>query len=327
VPWFLALVGLALALGLISIARPAEIWVLLAGSRPRAVAAAASLTVLTACVRGARLAILSGGRLAPSTATAVSAAAQLAVSVLPWRLGELALIPLLRVAGLPGAVRGLAYAGVGRLLDAAALALLAAAAAVLLPSFPPLVAGALAAPLAIVAASFLVLQRRLGTMARRWRLARGWRTRALRPVLRTRRELRQVARRRFAVAAAAACSLAVWLSLWGVTVILLEGMGVSWPAGAALAGVIGAAAGVALPINVAGNFGSLEGGWAVALALAGVPPSQSLAAGFATHSWSLLFNVVFGVGGGAFLALSRSGSPDRAARDCRTNSRRPSRDP
>ncbi|MEW6335823.1 MAG: hypothetical protein AB1625_00345, partial [Acidobacteriota bacterium] len=54
----------------------------------------------------------------------MSAASQLAISVLPWRLGELALIPLLRVAGLPGAVRGLAYAGVGRVLDAMALVFL-----------------------------------------------------------------------------------------------------------------------------------------------------------------------------------------------------------
>lgn len=290
-------------------------------------AGAALLTAVTLAARGMRLAILSGGRLAPSTATAVSAAAQLAISLLPWRLGELALIPLLRVVGLPGAVRGLAYAGVGRILDAAALLLLAAAASVLSPSFPLILAGALALPLVVATALYVGVRRRLGAIARRWRLARGWRPRVLRSALRTRGEMRHVARRPLAVAAAAACSLAVWLSLWGVTSILLSGMGVGWPAGPVLAGVIGAAAGVALPINAGGNFGSLEGGWAVALALAGVPPSQSLAAGFATHSWSLGFNILFGLGGGAFLALSHPGRPDRAPRDSRDTSRTRPADP
>ncbi|MEW6337871.1 MAG: lysylphosphatidylglycerol synthase domain-containing protein, partial [Acidobacteriota bacterium] len=183
------------------------------------------------------------------------------------------------------------------------------------------------APLLIAAGLFLLLRRELGTIARRWRVAGRWRRRAARAALRTRTELREVARRPLAVAAAAVCSLTTWVAIWGVTAILLSGMGVRWPVGTVLAGVLGAAAGVALPFNAGANFGSLEGGWAVALAIAGVPPSESLAAGFATHSWSLAFNLALGLGGGAFLLLSQPGSPDSSTRDARRNSRTSSAEP
>ena len=69
-------------------------------------------------------------------------------------------------------------------------------------------------------------------------------------------------------------------------------MGLEWPPDSILLGMIGAALGASLPLNAVGTFGTQEAGWAAALATVGVPAKAALAAGFASHSWSVAFAAV-----------------------------------
>jgi uncharacterized membrane protein YbhN (UPF0104 family) len=104
-----------------------------------------------------------------------------------------------------------------------------------------------------------------------------------------------------------ALSLLVWGAIWAVTLALLRGMGLTWPPGPVLLGVVGAALGSSLPVNSVGNFGTQEAGWAAALAGVGVPAQQALAAGFACHLWVLVLLVPLGLAGAAYLIAVQPG--------------------
>jgi len=284
-PWLLAAVGAALAVALLAVAEPARIAELLRRTSWDAVLLAIGLQAAVTATRGVRLALLAGGRLSPVRASAVVAVSQVATALLPWRVGELALLPLLRAAGLPGKVRALSLLLAQRALDLAAVLAWSVVAAAALGGSPVAAGFALAALLAAGWAGVRLGERVLRRRAARWRRAGGWRRRSLRQVLETRRELRTAARSPWRLGGAAACSLLAWAGLW----TLLRGMGLPWPAGAVLLGVLGAALGSSLPINAVGSFGSMEAGWTAAMAPFGLPTAEVVASGFATHLWSVLF--------------------------------------
>jgi uncharacterized membrane protein YbhN (UPF0104 family) len=303
--WVLGAIGVALAAALVAAARPAAIAALLARSRPLPVALALLLSVLVLALRGARLAVVAGARLGIGRAVAVQGVTSAAVALLPLRAGELVLIPLLRGAGVPGTLRGLSFLVSLRLLDAAGLLVwVVMAAAALGGRYGWAVLPLAAVPLAAAAAVALGL-RAVRRFARRWRRRGGIRRSALRQLLQVRRELSAAARSPRRAGAALALSVAIWAGVWWLTVALVRGMGLEWPASAVLLGVIGASVGAALPINALGNFGTLEAGWTAALSALGVPAGEALAAGFATHLWSALFTAALGAGAAAYLWLAR----------------------
>lgn len=309
-PWLLAGTGLVLAVGLAAIAEPARIFSLARSAHPPDIAAALAATVAMMAFRGARLSLLTGS-LPPGRSTAVISLSQLATAVLPWRLGELALLPLLRASGVEGTVRGLSILIVIRLLDLLTLLAVAATAAGGAGGH----AGLALIGLVVVAMGSLVAWRGGGgwlrTAAPRLRHRLGWRRRLLRDALRARRELRAAARSPARLAGAFACSFGVWASLWVQTIFLLRGMGIGWSAVTVLLAVVGAALASTLPVNAVGTFGSAEVGWTAAVAPFGISARDALAAGFASHVWSFLLMVVTGVVAAAFLAIS--GRPGRSA--------------
>jgi len=317
----LGLAGLLLAIALVVLASPGKILALVGTAQLEGVA----LALLWGCgvllARSVRLAVLLAPNLPVGRAAAVVAVSQCAASVLPLRLGELALPPLLELAGVRGLVRGLAYAVLVRLLDVAALVVWAAV-AVLTLGASAATGAVLAALLAAVVAAMVLALRLLPALARRWRRAGRARRAAVRQLLQVRRELRVLRRRPARAVVAFATSVAVWGALWGLTASLLTAMGRHWPAPAVLAGVVGAAVGSSLPINAVGSFGSLEAGWTAAAAAFGVPAAQALADGFATHLWSLAFSLLFAVPGLAFLTIFQSGSVLRKLRAALTQRRR-----
>lgn len=315
-PWLLAAVGAALAAALLAVAEPGRIADLVRRTSWDAVLLAFGLQAAVMVTRGVRLALLAGGRLAPARASAVVAVSQVATALLPWRLGELALLPLLRAAGLPGNLRALSLLLAQRALDLAAVLAWSVVAAAALGGSPVAAALALAA---LLAAGWVAVRVGEGVLRRRaagWRRAGGWRRRSLRQVLETRRELRTAARSPWRLGGAAACSLLAWGGLWALMVTLLRGMGLPWPAGAVLLGVLGAALGSSLPINAVGSFGSMEAGWTAAMAPFALPTAEVVAAGFATHLWSVLFALLLALVAVPFLSLRRRdgswapGSPD-----------------
>ena len=303
--WLLAATGVALAVVLVAMARPAAIVALLARSRPGGLVAAFAGTVLVLLLRGSRLALVAGRRLPPGRAIAVAAASNAAVVVLPLRAGELALVPLLRAAGVPGTIRGLSLLVSVRLLDIAGLLVWVAVAAAALDGRHGWPALALAALPLLAAGLVAVALRLLRRAARRWRTAGGVRRRALLQLLQVRRELREAVRSPLRVGGALLLSVAIWGGIWLYTLLLVRAMGLLWPAVAVLLGVIGGAAGAALPLNALGNFGTLEVGWTAALAATGVPAADALAAGFATHLYAVAFNAVLGALGVGCLAFAR----------------------
>jgi hypothetical protein len=149
--------------------------------------------------------------------------------------------------------------------------------------------------------------RRLRRVARAWRQRPGWRRRGLLQLLRVRRELALAARSPLRAWGSVALSLLVWGAIWAVTLALLRGMGLTWPPGPVLLGVVGAALGSSLPVNSVGNFGTQEAGWAAARAGVGVPAQQALAAGFACHLWVLVLLVPLGLAGAAYLIAVQPG--------------------
>jgi uncharacterized membrane protein YbhN (UPF0104 family) len=307
-PWWFAAVGAALALGLLFLAKPASVLEMTARVRLPALLVALLGTLALMVIRGTRLSLLAGRRLAPTRAVAVVAVTQLASGLLPLRLGELSLVPLLGAAGLPGTIRGLSLLVLARVLDLAALLVWVVVAAALIGGSPAV---------AVLGLAFLLLafplavaggQRWLRWAAQSWRTRRGWRRRVLLQLLRVRGELVLVVRSPARAWGCVALSLFVWGAIWGVTVALLRGMAITWPPGPVLLGVLGAALGSSLPVNSVGNFGTQEAGWAAALSGVGVPPRQALAAGFASHLWILIFSVVLGAAGAAYLVRIQPGS-------------------
>ena len=293
----LAGLGLILVAVLLSLARPGEVLARLVGVRWPHLAAAFGWAAAVAALRAVRLRILVGPTLSVPRSVGVVTVTQAAVSVLPLRLGELSLVWLLRRSGVPGAVRGLSFLVVLRAMDAAGLLVWAVALA--LAAGMRLGAGAalLAGMLLLLVLAMPVATRALDWAVRVWRSRPGWRRRLLRQMLAVRRELRMRAASRRQVALMAVVSLALWAGGWGQTVALVRGMGLEWPASAILAGVIGAAVTSAVPVTTVGSFGTLEAGWALALAAAGVPGTEALAVGFATHLWSVGFSLTLAAAG------------------------------
>jgi hypothetical protein len=307
--WWLFALGAVLAVGLLLVAQPGQVLALALRARWPGLLAALLGTLALTVVRGGRLALLAGQRLPAGRATGVAALAQLASGVLPMRLGELALVPLLQFAGVPGTVRGLSLLVLGRVLDLGALLTWALFAGALIGGSPAIAfaGAAVLVPLLVLAAA--VGLRGLRRIAGRWRQRHDWRRRLLLQLLRVRGELRLAARSPLRAWGSVALSLLVWGLIWVVTAALLRAMLIDWPPGPVLLGVVGAALGSSLPVNTVGNFGTQEVGWAAALAAAGVPTQQALAAGFACHLWILLFSVVVGAAAAAYLAALRPGSP------------------
>ncbi len=293
--WWLAAFGAALAVGLFLVARPRDVLALLAGARWAPLAAALAGTLALTAIRGLRLALLAGARLSPGRATGVVAVAQLASGVLPMRIGELAIVPLLQFAGVPGTIRGLSLLVAARVLDTVTLLLWLLVAGSLIGGSAAIALIGLAVLVPGLFAGWLSGVRGLRAISRRWRRRTGWRRNALLQLLRVRHELREAARSPLRAWGSLALSLLVWGAIWGVTVALVRAMGLEWPPGPVLLGVVGAAVGSSLPVNSVGNFGTQEAGWAAALAAAGVPGQRALAAGFACHLWILVFYAVFGV--------------------------------
>jgi uncharacterized membrane protein YbhN (UPF0104 family) len=305
--WWLAAFGAVLAVGLLIVAEPASVLEMAGRARLRYLLAAFLGTIGLVIIRGLRLSLLAGRQLPPVGGAAVAAAAQLASGVLPLRLGELAIIPLLQAAGLPGTIRALSLLVLARLLDLAALLVWGVVAAATIGGSPAAAIIGLAILLSAALLARLLGLRWLRRRAGAWRRQAGWRRRVLLQVLRVRRELVLAARSPLRALGSAALSLLVWAAIFGVTLALLRGMGLSWPAGPVFLGVVGAAVGASLPVNSVGNFGTQEAGWAAALSGAGVPAQQALAAGFACHLWALVLLVPVGAAGAAYLIATQPG--------------------
>jgi uncharacterized membrane protein YbhN (UPF0104 family) len=301
--WPLLLLGLLVAMGLLVVAKPGRVVSLAAQAHPAGLAAALVATAAVTVLRGLRLRVVVGPSLSTSQALGVHAVTQLATSVVPMRLGEAAILPLLHRAGVPGLLRGFSVALTVRLLDLLALLTWASAAGAWV-GVRGSAAGFLLTVLVLTTVAAAALgQSLVGWAVRRLRRASPRRRRILRQILRVRGELRRLVATPRRAAAAVALSLAAWGGVWGVTVLLLRAMNLHWPATSVLWGTLGAAAGAALPINAVGNFGSLEAGWTAALAAVGIPAGEALAAGFATHAWSLVFNALLAVAAAPLLRL------------------------
>lgn len=310
----LAVLGLILMIALLGLASPGEVLARLVGVGWAHLAAAFAWAAAVAVLRAMRLRLLVGPALSLPRSVGVVTVTQAAVSVLPLRLGELSLVWLLRRSGVPGTVRGLSFLVVLRAMDTGALLAWAAALSMVAGMRLGARATFLAGALVLLAIAVLVATRVLEWTVRAWRSRPGWRRRMLRQVLAVRRELRVRAASRGRVLLMMAASLAIWAGSWGQTVALVRGMGLEWPASAILAGVIGAAVTSAVPVTTVGSFGTLEAGWALALAAAGVPAAKALAVGFATHLWSVGFSVVLAAVGWIPLGLPRPDGSDRDRR-------------
>ncbi|MFH1177420.1 MAG: lysylphosphatidylglycerol synthase domain-containing protein [Acidobacteriota bacterium] len=317
-PWALAALGLALALTLFLAARPRAIVALLAQTHLGGLAIAFGWAALVALLRGVRLAIVIRPPLPAARGVSVAAVGQMVVALIPFRLGELALVPLLELSGVRGKIRILSYLVSLRLLDIFAVGLWALATAALTGSRHATAAVALAlAPIGALA-GIVVAFRLLRRVAAGWRVSSGWRREALRQLLQVRREVRHAARSPLLATGAVCLSAAIWAGIWGLTLALLAAMSVHWPPATVLVGVVGAAIGSSLPVNAIGSFGSLEAGWTAALVSAGIPAPQALATGFATHLWSLVFTALLGLAGAVVLAirpLANPPVPAQATRD------------
>jgi uncharacterized membrane protein YbhN (UPF0104 family) len=307
----LGALGAILAVALFVAAEPVEVLGLVRSADWRGILVALAWASGIVAARGARLRLVVGARLSVARGSAVMALAQLAVSLIPMRMGELAIVPLLRLAGVPGTLRALSVLVLLRFLDVASLLVLTVVAATFLGLSAPAAGVALVLFSAIGLTVVVAGMRSLRVLAARWRTRRGLRRRFLRQALQLRREWRERARSPFRVAALVVCSIAAWVGVWGLTVALLRAMGFDWKAGHVLLGMLGASVGASLPFNAFGNFGTLEGGWAAALSLVGVPASQALATGFATHLYSLVFTLLFGAAGALLLAATSSRSAAR----------------
>jgi len=306
--WCLAAAGLALAIVLLLLAQPRTVVTFALRARPRWLLAAFSGTLAVTVLRGARLALLAGRPLAPGPATAVAAVSQLASGVLPLRLGELAMVPLLLAVGLPGAAGGLTVLVLARLLDVMAILAWTAVAAALIGGNPTFALAALLVFVPSAALAAVLAGRLLARVARPWRHRPGWRRRVLAQALRVRRAVAGAARSPGRAWGSLACSLLLWGGIWGVTVLLLRGMALDWPVASVLLGVVGAALGSSVPVSSFGTFGPQEAGWTGALAGVGVPARQALAAGFASHLWVLVFTIVLGLAAAVYLLRVHPGS-------------------
>lgn len=310
--WLLAVVGAILAVALVVIAQPARIADLVTRADGMGLALAFAGCVLTSALRGVRLAVMLHPRIPARRAFAAVAVSQFAAATLPVRLGELAFVPLLARAGMPGTVTALSWLVLLRALDIAAFVVWAAAAAVwqgasITAGVAALAGGTLAAVLALRSGGAL-----LGRLARRLRHRRVRTRAALRQALAVRREFLRLGRAPWRAVVVVASSLAAWGAIWATSIAALRAIGLAWPARTVLTGVIGASLGASVPLNVFGSFGTLEAGWTAALAASGVAPRDALAPGFVIHAWALVCYGVIAIAG--FAVLARSKGTEKASR-------------
>ncbi len=291
-----ALFALALVIAVLMVAKPAEVVELLRTSRLSGLLPAAAAALGALILRGLRLTLLlPPGRLNPTVATLVAAAAQAAAWFVPARLGELALPLLLRRTVGWNLSSGIGTLLAARTMDLASLGLWAGVATLVIlgPSHP----------LALGAVVFLVLPPLL--LPASLKLADRLAVRLLAPRgLRPRRWARRVRRIRRAVDALAdhplrllgsvMTSVLIWACLWALAWYLLESMGHRWPPWHVVAGSAAASLANLLPFNLIGNFGTLEAGWTAAFVALGVPVDIAAATGFASHLWAVLFTAIYG---------------------------------
>jgi uncharacterized protein (TIRG00374 family) len=302
---------------LLAVARPATVWQLLRSTDVTGLLPAAAMAACALALRGVRLKLLLPPRLLPMwTATQVASAAHAAALFVPARLGELALPVLLhRVANWEYSA-GVGTLLVARTFDLAALGVWAGIAIVAVWGFgqPWALVGAailLVPPLILPKTLAVVDAIALRTLAPRGVRGRRW-TRRIRRVRRTLTALRS---RPLRVVGAAVTSLAVWAALWGLTWYLLVAMGYRWSLSNVIAGSAAASLTNLLPINLLGNFGTLEAGWTAAFIALGVPPDVAAATGFACHLWALVFAAIFGAVAWGLLSVAskprRSGEVEK----------------
>ena len=302
---FAAVGGVILLLGLVLAARPAEVGQLLTSSRPTPLLLASGCAFLVVLSRGLRLRVVIGTRVSSARAVSVAALSQFAVQALPLRLGELALFPLLRAVGVTGTIRALSILVLLRALDGAALLAWAVGVGLVLGTSRWWAMAALLALVPLAALAYIAAQRALRVLASRWRHRPGRRRSALRQLLVVRHELAVIARSPCRALAIVLLSLAPWVAVWWLTVELLRAMSLQWPAAHVLLGTLGATVAASIPLNSVGNFGTLEAGWAATMASLGIPVRQALAAGFATHLWSMAFTTVLAILAWIYMALSQ----------------------
>jgi uncharacterized protein (TIRG00374 family) len=288
--------ALALIVAVVVVARPQAVWELLRATEGRGLVLAVGAAAAALVLRGARLALLlPPATLRPLSAVVIAGAAQAAALFVPARAGELALPWLLsRVARREGA------AGVGtllaaRALDLAGLGVWAGVALVAVCGLDqPLAlvgAGALLLPALLLPRCVAVADRlaqatlgRGGTRARSWALT----------VHRLAESISVLAQRPGRLAAAAACSLAMWAAVWAMTWLLLAAMGFVWPLPMVVAGSAVASVANLLPLNLIANLGTLEAGWTAAFRALGIPLAEAAATGVAAHLWALVIAAAFG---------------------------------
>ncbi len=276
------------------LAGPRRIVALIAGTQPRLLAIAAALFIVTIVLRGLRLLLLLPPRtLSLRRAALVAAAAQAASQVVPARLGELALPVLLgRVCGRD-LTSGAATLLAARTLDLAALGAWTVGAC----------AAASAAHPAVWATGGLLLlaplllpwvTRTVDRAAQRWMQRPGPPKRWAERLHRLHAAIVELRASKGRLALAAACSLAMWGSVWTFTWFVLAAMGHRWPPVTVAAGSAVASVANILPLNLFANFGTLEAGWTAAFASFGVPVQTAAATGLAAHLWAFLFTVTLG---------------------------------
>lgn len=296
--------GLALLLiaAVVSVATPEAFAGLIRRTRPEGVALAAACYVVVSILRGLRLATLAP--LAPVRAILVATSVQAAVQVIPARLGELALPVLLKREAGVGLPSGAGILLASRAFDLAGLGTWAGAAIALGWGLerPVVLAAAVLLVLPLVALPFVtgaldrLVTRCLAPRGTRWRR----RARQARRLGSTIDELRSQPLR---LVAAMALSLLIWGGIWLSIWVLLRAMAHPWPMTDVVLGATAATVATFVPINILGNFGTLETGWTAGFVALGIPLETAAASGLAVHSWSLLITVI--VGSTAYMALQR----------------------
>jgi len=299
-----ALVALALLVTVFSIAGPSEVLRLLANTDLRWISAAAAVALATALVRGVRLAmLLPTGRLGMGQAAVVAVAAQAATVFVPFRLGELALVWLLRRCAGWNEVTGLGTLLALRAIDLATLGVWVLGSVIVLKGFDePVVLTAAVVLLAPVLLLPTVLKG-VDALAVRLLAPRGARLRRwARRLRRLHLSLEEVRRRPRRLVAAVLMSTMVWGGIWTYTWLQLYALGYSWPPDQVVLGAAAASLTSLIPVNLFGNLGTLEVGWTAAFTALGVPLDEAAASGLAAHLWGLVFVAVFGAVAWALLA-------------------------
>lgn len=260
-----------------------------------------------------------------SSMTAVVLAMSLANQILPARLGELSYVYLARKTEDLPLGQGFLSLIVARLWDLVTIGSLFALAAVYLqgqlPSRTRILVWAAAGCSALAVMAVIALVAWRGFL---FRTALNLLNRSLLARLPAQRKLvRMVRDMEVGLAlmggsvhfgSTLLCSVAVWLSSFGMTHALLMSLGVSVTLGETVVGASLAALASILPINSIGSFGTLEAGWTAGFVLVGMDPDLALATGFAIHLLALAHTVACGLPAWGWLLWSGRRSGAREAR-------------